>query len=90
MHEDLNARIHQLEADQSRQQCADQARLDGENDVERPDVLVVGGQEPAGEEPRGSAMGAVATMRFGVGYASVGIGDLGHDFAVSPSNSSLL
>jgi hypothetical protein len=27
---------------------------------------------------------------FGVGYASVGIGDLGHDFAVSPSNSSLL
>jgi hypothetical protein len=49
---DLDARLGQFPADQARQRAAHQARHDGEQDVERADVLVVRREEPALEEGR--------------------------------------
>jgi len=50
--EQLDARLGQFPADQAREGAADKAGEDGEHQVQNPDVLVVGRQEPAGEEAR--------------------------------------
>ena len=46
----LQAGLGQFPADQAGEQAADDARHDGEQDVQRSDVLVVRGEEPADEE----------------------------------------
>src|ERR1700722_14743683 len=43
--EHLNPRRHQLSADQDRKQGSDQAANNGEDEIKRPNVLVVGGIE---------------------------------------------
>ncbi|MNZ82547.1 hypothetical protein D3C78_1012460 [compost metagenome] len=60
--EDLDARLLQFHAHDNRQTAADDARHDGEDQVERADVLMVGGQEPAGEKAR--RMGMMRIMRM--------------------------
>ena len=45
--EELQARLEQLEADQQRQHAAGQQHGEGEQQVQRADVLVVGGEQPA-------------------------------------------
>ena len=45
--EERIARDHQIEADQDREEPADQSGGDREDDVERADVLVVGREQPA-------------------------------------------
>jgi hypothetical protein len=48
----LDARLRQFGAHDARHGAADDAREDREDQVERADVLVVGGHEPASEEAR--------------------------------------
>jgi hypothetical protein len=43
--EHLNPRRHQLSADHDRKQRSDQAGNNGQDEIKRPDVLVVGGIE---------------------------------------------
>src|SRR6185437_2979127 len=82
--EDLDAGLRQLPADQAGQQRAYDPRHDGEQDVERADVLVVGGEHPADKEARLAIVtGTVVTV-------VVSVGAVGHltrvlDFSASPA-----
>jgi hypothetical protein len=49
--EDLDARLLQFHAHEDRQRAADDARHDGEDQIQRSDVLVVRGEHPPAHEP---------------------------------------
>ena len=60
--QNLHARLVQLGAHDPGNRPADDARDDGEDQIERSNVLVIRGQEPAGEE----AGLVVGVMRMGM------------------------
>ena len=66
----MHARLEQLGADDDRERRADQAGADGENEIEGPDVLVVGGIQ----EPPPSGREVVLVMSLNIVMAEVGDG----------------
>jgi hypothetical protein len=74
--EQLDARLGQFPPNQAGQGTTDQARHDGEQQVEGADVLVIGRQEPAGEETRLVVMMPVVVVDEGFGCGGHSCGAL--------------
>ena len=70
--EHLNPRRHQLGADQDRKQRSDQAGDNGEDEIKRPNVLMVGGVEIP--PPSGRDVVLVLVMSIDVVMREVGDG----------------
>src|SRR5690606_11660975 len=64
----LQARLHQLQADDHAHRRADDEHHEGEQQVQRADVLVIGREEPALDEPLLVAVVVVVVLGGGVGH----------------------
>src|SRR5258708_22118754 len=79
-------RMHELSADQHREEAADQPGDDGKDEVKRADVLVIRRAEPAREEGRVVAVLVmpVAVSSSAMGFVGVCRGSGSHDLSLLP------
>jgi hypothetical protein len=68
----LDAGLRKFHAHHARNRAADDPRENREDQIKRPDVLVIGRHEPAGEKCR--LVIGIMMMVMGVGLKSMGVG----------------